>query len=157
MSVQGYVRGYGFDLAKLKLVNGACNQEWKFDPNQKTYGSATLGEYLTGYPASDSAYNTAEYAVDDRVRVFKSNINDHGDCVIYIPNQTLTVGMNPNDVHIYSEREAKQILYENVLKVLVAIKKHTGFHNFTTKQNVIDLVNTAENHEWTYAGQGGFW
>lgn len=33
MSVQGYVSGYGFDLAKLKLVNGACNQEWKFDPN----------------------------------------------------------------------------------------------------------------------------
>lgn len=31
MSVQGYVSSYGFDLAKLKLVNGACNQEWKFN------------------------------------------------------------------------------------------------------------------------------
>ena len=51
---------------------------------------------------------------------------------------------------VHTEEEAQRVLYDNVIKALIAISKHTGFHKFTTKQNIKELVQSAQNRRWTY-------
>ena len=146
--LQDFVYGYGIDLKDLKLTDSFYKSDQWFDFGD---GKAAFSEYIDGYPANDPAIYTVSHAVNhNQVKTFSSNVNDCGSCVIYIPTQSVEVGTKPEDIHFYTKEEAQKVLYDNVIKALIAISKHTGFHKFTTKQNVKKLVQSAKNQRWTY-------
>lgn len=152
MTMQDYISGYGVDLINLKIKPGHADDRYVYDPHS-SYGYTTVSDIFSGSRFgndSDSLCSIARRACDNRVLVFHSNVYGEGECFIHIPDQLVKVGTDPASVHFYNEPTAKQVLFTNVVKVLIALKNETGLAGFTTKADVINLVNSAKWERKTY-------
>lgn len=153
MAEKRYISGFGFDLADLQIKPERANDKYVYDPTSPYLGYATPDSIFRGIDFGDSSLNLctlAKSVCDNRVKVFKSNIFEQGVCFMYIPDQVFKVGDTPDKLQVYTVPEAKQVLFTNVIKVLFAIKKETGLTGFTTKTDVINLINTAKQTKRAY-------
>lgn len=152
MPLQDYVSGYGFDLTLLYLEPKKAMQKYKYDPYNHDYGYTTVGEIMDDVVFDHTnLHSITESVCQSPVCVFHSNISNCGKCVLYIPDQTIRVGTDLKPIKFYSEKEAKDILFQNTFKVISKVSEITGINDFTDRKQIAELVNTAHSRRWTYA------
>ena len=145
MSTYKRVYGYGIELANLKLLPDSIKQTINFNEQK-----VSLQDYFKGQPHDQSIVKLARGAINPNVAIFNSNIKGEGTCVLYIPQQIINVGADPNSVYIYTYEEANAMLFKNTQKIISSISMRVGYNNITNNQYIRELVETAKNKSWVY-------